>query len=238
MKQSSRHRRAPSDLSDSIHRQLNMYALAAAAAGVGMLALAQAAEAKIIYTKTNKQLPNGYSYLDLNNDKHNDFEFNVVNVIGGSTQILSVGAMSGNLIWGAGGSASALSAGVKVGPDKVHFQPGHDLMGKCALYQTWWGSWSVQCKGPWQNAQNRYLGLKFHIKNKIHYGWARLSVSGVDNATLTGYAYETIVKKAIITGKTKGPDVITVQPASLGHLARGASAIANWRGKQVSAAAH
>jgi hypothetical protein len=40
---------------------------------------------------------------------------------------------------------------------------------------------------------------------------------------LTGYAYETIPNKPIIAGKTKGPDVFTVQPGSLGHLARGAS---------------
>jgi hypothetical protein len=37
-------------LSDSVHHQLNMYALAASAAGVSVLALAQPAECKIIYT--------------------------------------------------------------------------------------------------------------------------------------------------------------------------------------------
>jgi hypothetical protein len=42
---------------------------------------------------------------------------------------------------------------------------------------------------------------------------------------LTGYAYETISGKGIIAGKTKGPDVTTVLPATLGHLAAGASAI-------------
>jgi uncharacterized repeat protein (TIGR03803 family) len=50
---------------------------------------------------------------------------------------------------------------------------------------------------------------------------------------LTGYAYETIANKSIIAGKTKGPDVVTVQPASLGHLARGASAIPAWRAKET-----
>jgi hypothetical protein len=33
-----------------MHHQLNMYALAASVAGVGVLALAQPAEAKILYT--------------------------------------------------------------------------------------------------------------------------------------------------------------------------------------------
>jgi len=47
---------------------------------------------------------------------------------------------------------------------------------------------------------------------------------------LTGYAYETIANKAIIAGRTKGPDVTAAQPTSLGHLAAGASAIPAWRG--------
>jgi hypothetical protein len=40
-------------LSKSVHQQLNMYAIAAGAAGVGVLALAGPAEAKIIYTQTH-----------------------------------------------------------------------------------------------------------------------------------------------------------------------------------------
>jgi hypothetical protein len=53
--------------------------------------------------------------------------------------------------------------------------------------------------------------------------------SYVIEATLTGYAYETIPNKPIIAGKTKGPDVITLEPATLGHLAQGASGISAWR---------
>jgi len=93
-------------------------------------------------------------------------------------------------------------------------------------------------QGPWLNAsgygkgvKNRYLGLKFLINGQAHYGWARLNLKLEGNAgkkittILTGYAYETIANKAIITGKTKGPDAITLQPATLGHLAAGASGI-------------
>jgi len=46
-------------LSSSMERGLKMYALAARAAGVGVLALAQPAEARIVYTKTNCILGNG-----------------------------------------------------------------------------------------------------------------------------------------------------------------------------------
>jgi len=101
--------------------------------------------------------------------------------------------------------------------------------------------------GPWIGNKRAYLGLKFKIDGKTHYGWARLHVlarltspvtARLIMATLTGYAYETIPNKAIIAGKTKGPDLITVQPASLGHLAAGASAIPAWRVKRTTATTH
>jgi hypothetical protein len=46
MKPSLRPPRTPSIISDSIHQQLNLYALAATAAGIGMLAIAQPAEGR------------------------------------------------------------------------------------------------------------------------------------------------------------------------------------------------
>ena len=75
-------------------------------------------------------------------------------------------------------------------------------------------------------AHNKYLGLKFRIHGKSHFGWARLNVECKAPklfGLLTGYAYETIPNKPIITGKTKSPDAITVRPATLGELAVGRS---------------
>jgi hypothetical protein len=69
--------RKPSNLSESLHRQLNMYALAASAAGVSLLALTQPAEARIVYTHVHRRLPiNRISPLDLNHDGQRDFTFN------------------------------------------------------------------------------------------------------------------------------------------------------------------
>ena len=97
---------------------------------------------------------------------------------------------------------------------------------------------SGTARGNWLNATNRYLGLKFTIHGKIHYGWARLSVQAqmppAITAILTGYAYETVPNKPIIAGKTHGKDVITLQDASLGHLARGASSIPAWRQREAT----
>jgi hypothetical protein len=74
MEQSSRVPRAPSDLSDLLHQRLSMYALAASAAGVGVLALAQPAEARIVYKATHVVVGrNGRYKLDLNHDKIADF---------------------------------------------------------------------------------------------------------------------------------------------------------------------
>jgi hypothetical protein len=53
----------------------------------------------------------------------------------------------------------------------------------------------------------------------------------------TGYADETEPNQPIMTGKTKGPDVITFDPATLGHVAVGASQIPAWRGARNRAGA-
>jgi hypothetical protein len=67
--------RIPSQLSKSAHHRLNMYALSACAAGVGILALAQPVKAEIIYTKAHVKLtPNHKFHLDLNHDGIKDFE--------------------------------------------------------------------------------------------------------------------------------------------------------------------
>ena len=86
---------------------------------------------------------------------------------------------------------------------------------------------SLKCwyRDKWRNEKRKYLGFSFVIKGQTHYGWARMNVIGCSangiSAVLTGYAYETVANKPIITGKTKGPDVITLEPGSLGALAAG-----------------
>jgi hypothetical protein len=220
-----------SSLASSLERRLNGYALAASAAGVGMLALAQTAEAKIIYTPTHVKVTNGLG-LDLNNDGINDFSFATSTTLANGFSVDVKPAYSNNLIWGKHwysnlGWASALRAGATIRASKK-FQASHTIM----CLTTHFGSGLF---GPWWYAHNRYLGLEFQINGQAHYGWARLNFKSCEfhevSGTLTGYAYETVPNKSIKTGKTHGPDVITVHDASLGHLARGASAIPAWREK-------
>jgi len=61
-------------LSSSLERGLKMYTLSACASGVGMLALAQPAEARIIYARAHHEITSGYPYaLDLNQNGIRDF---------------------------------------------------------------------------------------------------------------------------------------------------------------------
>ncbi|HXM21759.1 MAG TPA: hypothetical protein VN948_10895 [Terriglobales bacterium] len=247
MKHSSRRTRTTAELSDSVHRQLNMYALAAGAAGVGILALAQSAEARIVYTPTDQQIPPGFGtglYLDVNNDGINDFSF--VNFYSATSSNLGLWVSpvaASNEIFSAGASyAAALPAGVRIGPRGKFHKRAVAVMADGNSHST--------CGGPWKRAHNRYLGLKFWVKGKIHFGWARLNVNCVYpkaiRATLTGYAYETIPSKAIIAGATKGPDggeptasfnTRTPEPATLGMLALGAPRLAIWRREESVIAA-
>jgi hypothetical protein len=73
MKRSSGPRKT-AHLSEPAHHQLNMYALAAGAAGVGVLALTQPVEAKIVYTPAHRVIgPDSRYLLDLNHDGITDF---------------------------------------------------------------------------------------------------------------------------------------------------------------------
>ena len=230
MKCSPRPRRT-AQLSKSLNQQLNMYALAATAAGVGWLASVQPAEARIIYTKAHLVIPPGIAYgIDLTHDGFDDFQINNFYRMSRSyhtVDLFALGNFEGDAVAGVVKSAFsttyayALSRGAKIGPSLKFRKPGN-MLGVAR------GSSFYDVYGKWDNVRDRYLGLQLQIKGKVYFGWARLSVSFVSpriSAVLTGYAYETIPNKPIIAGKTKGPDVTTVSPASLGHLAAGASAI-------------
>ena len=222
-------------LSESLHQRLNSYALAASAAGVSLLALAQPSEARIVYTPTHHVIKPGHHYdLDLNHDGNSDFAIRVMSsqtssgLYGSSLRALPAGS---NAVEGAiGGYAYALKRGASINPRQYPF-----LGSLMALARAGGRPRGILHAGQWMNVGNRYLGLEAKIGGKNHYGWARFNVWVQQlsiTATLTGYAYETIPGKPIIAGKTHGKDVITVEPASLGHLARGASAIPAWRAKE------
>ena len=113
-------RRKTVKLPDSFHQRLNMYALAAGAAGVGMLALTQHAEAKIVYTKTHHVIGRNSSFaLDLNHDGTIDFQLGYYYRRGTSGFLASVRALpasrKGNQIEGTTAPYRLLAAALKPG---------------------------------------------------------------------------------------------------------------------------
>jgi hypothetical protein len=266
-----------SNLSDSVNRHLDAYAAAAVAAqktdrcglhigpchhspprwpylvgALGMLALAEPSEAKIVYTPASQRIQDGTFRFDLNHDgkadivlwqdcggyfNHCDFE---------AWPVQGNGVEQGT---GGEGWAAALKAGAEIGPSAQFNQASRVVMAVRGP------GTHPPPDGYWFYSQTRYLGVAFQIKGKTHYGWMRIKQSSEHGGTLTGYAYETIPGKAIKAGQTKGPDELTgsseaegpddpgpgaslsalvpqaPQPASLGMLALGARGVSLWRRK-------
>jgi hypothetical protein len=237
-----------------------MYALAAGAAGVGVLALAEPAEAKIVYTPAHIKIGLGGvpSYgLDLDHDGTNDFVIYAsrsysCDPVRCLYSLMVYSPIQGNAIAVRGGkfprsSAQALYAGGRIGPHRRFA----NIAGMAS--ETKYSSGKRIVAGHWINVTNRYLGFAFGGKGGTHYGWARLSVHVVKGpwsvkATLTGYAYETIPNKPIIAGATKEADddnqpagvsfkTNAPERATLGMLALGAPGLSIWRRKDDLVAA-
>lgn len=255
--------RAVAQLQPQLEKALSSYTRAALATGVGLIAIARSAEAKIVYTpgKIPIGVDGGPIFLDLNHDGKVDFILSNIFQTPTSdgfpsfaTLLVSASGVTRNQVLGRGTKshkvgllASALPAGYSVGAKKTRFQKSptvlmerlvvdffpYERMAKMYYYCSTWPPGCESYKsGQWLYKKNRYLGLKFVVKDEIHYGWARATVTRTskrfgDNsitATLTGYAYETVPNKPIITGKTKGQDVITLPVdarPTLGRLASG-----------------
>jgi hypothetical protein len=263
--------RGAAKLSESIHHQINAYTLAASAAGVGILALlpsaecvlsagvalagglalSEPAEAKIVYTPKNVVIEcshlgcSTHRSFDLNHDGIPDFGIFERFIKPGC--FLRARPAKGNFIEGQNRNASALKAAAAIDGTEPFIGSTYALMRE--------GTHSEHSFGSWKYAQSRYLGVKFQIKGKTHYGWVRLKNSSCLGATLTGYAYETIPGKAIKAGQTHGADDIETnpetmkledrgpgdsmnlvsdkpQPVSLGILALGAQGVPLWRRKE------
>ncbi len=250
MPHSSRMPRANSQFPSTLPKNLNAYALSAAATGVTLLAAAPPAGAKIIFTPVNGQIASGSKYaLDLNHDGvvdftlQNDFH-NSTTPFGEDLNI--VPAVKGNAVWQGPRerylqlTAAALPAGVPVNTGKpFEFQAVNMAYASLTAF-------TYVSGGPWKNVTNRFLGLKFLINGEVHYGWARLTVltdsrRETVKATITGYAYETIANQPILTGQISGTEeesAITTPATSdtvqLGLLALGSSGLALWRREETN----
>jgi hypothetical protein len=230
-------RRATTRINSKLDKNLAAYTAAAGAAGVALLAAAQPAQARVVYTPANTVVGyNNSALIDLNGDGTVDFSIGLVSGEH-SSFLFAQPKVAGNAVRVGNNGAPAGFFGVPVGQGEkfatsayAGFMAGAGTYGNSAFFD-----------GPWAGVTNRYLGVKFTITGQVHYGWVRLSVANWRHGgqiIITGYAYETIANENVVEGHVAGPSVATLSPtalqdrslpASLGILARGADGLAVWR---------
>ena len=251
MKQRVQRTKKIGKLAPAYQQQLTSYALAAAAAGVSVMALTVPSQGEIVYKRAHRVIGDGASFkLDLTGDKTVDLTIAnkrhshcTTDGFCSTSQYLNVKMAGTNQVVYNVYGAVAMKPGMQIGPGNV-WRGGIQRM---ASILASFGTGGVG--GSWVNVNSRYLGVKFEIKGQTHFGWARLNVHIqlplTITATLTGYAYETIPDKPITAGQTKGPNDATIEepnaslttppprPATLGTLALGASGRSIWRREQL-----
>jgi hypothetical protein len=226
-----------------ITKNWDKVALAASAVGVtgfGMLA-SLPLEAEVVYTPADIHVfrsRTGISFasVDLNNDGQADFQFMALwgaNFSSGADTVYSFLRVYGNTpsnqaLSTSRGLKAALPGGAQIGPAE-QFGP-NGLLASCDVF----GGKPFN-SGNWVNVTNRYLGVKFQISGETHYGWIRMT-ERCNDATITGYAYETVPNRPLFAGSAAAtrleplfPTPSAPQPASLGSLALGAPGLAIWR---------
>lgn len=231
---------------ENIDHRLKFYSLAAAAAGVSVLALSPLAEGSVVVTHKTISILGGAT-IDLNNDGVNDFQF--LTGAGGYVPsvyaTLAIAPLTGGKVVGGkrgvlGPYASALASGANIG-STAHFSSsvgrGELCIERGVSFQT---AYIHKYYGQWENlSSSRFLGVRFLIKGAIHYGWIRLTVTAL-SGTITEYAYETVANKKIEAGSTTDASAESIGPQvqkeglkrlgpSLGMLASGADTLGLWR---------
>ncbi|HEY6764148.1 MAG TPA: hypothetical protein VI386_05205 [Candidatus Sulfotelmatobacter sp.] len=229
--------RATVRINSKLEKKLAAYMATAGAAGVGLLAMAQPAEAKVVYTATNVVVSNPVA-IDLNQDGVTDFTLGFVPGYEHSFFVDVTPKVTGNAVRG-NGSAACGFFGVPVGPGEKFVT--NSYLGQGVRMAGFIGYGISSSFGPWANVTNRYLGFKFLINGQTHYGWARVSVTNeIRTVVLTGYAYETTPNKNIVEGHTFGPEKAAAlapmellapapESSTLGLLARGSDGLSIWR---------
>src|ERR1700721_2980635 len=142
--------RKTADLSESIHQQLNTYAISATAAGVGMLAFVQPSEAKIVYTPAHVHIAQnrGLFRFDLNHDGISDFGLS--NQFRSCSSSRCTGSLNAegegeNGVWSVRcntdySCAAALPRGTRVGP-RGRFPTARRLIMAVGNYDVFIGPW-------------------------------------------------------------------------------------------------
>jgi hypothetical protein len=218
---------------DRFEKLLADYLVTATATGVGLLALAQTADAKIVYTATNQLIKNETFSIDIHNGTNVEFRIMAnTDTLSGGQVVTAQGAGSTNEI--AMGQhlrfPLKFNQGSSIGSNsKIVWKKGRGTLAT---------TYNGQHHGYWPSAQG-YLGLRITLDGQWHYGWARLNVQAGE-AFLSGYAYETAANEPIHAGQTSGDaegGMRMRSGPSLGALALGAPGLVLWRREEPVAGA-
>lgn len=238
-------------LDGRLEKRLAMYAAAAGAAGVSMLALASPAQAEIVYTPAHIRVPQNGDFvpIDFSHDGVAEFSFWIRSYADFGPTYVDL-FIYGNHGLGAvettGAAPTArLASGAVISSAQRFIRPplvfGATLM-QLEEYYSQHGKNSF-CEGNWKQPEtDRYLGVKIFISGQAHFGWIRLSAgcqtgkgsAGV-NAIITGYAYNTEPGQPILAGQQNtetGDSQMSRDRGTLGQLALGAQGVDLWRPKE------
>jgi hypothetical protein len=224
-------------LSAPVEQHLKAYAMAAAAAGVGVMALTSSAHAQVVYTPASIKVTDGDLFLDFNCGPAIQFfvanRMEGPNFYGNSNRELELNGSLNASVMADGAGPLALPAGSVVGSSRAFTNAYRNERVMASAYKSIYYFTYTGVRGNWANTKQAFLGLKFEIQGQTHYGWAEFSVdAAVKNrkqflvhATLLGYAYEATPNQSIMTGQTSGAtaaETVLPQPGTLQGLAQGA----------------
>ena len=162
-------------------------------------------KAKIIYTDINPDttisVTSGIQmsyYLDLNNDGQFDFDFRHFNP--GFMKAVEVYCYPDGNIEGVlcdYQTPKALNLKEEIGPSAGTWVNTFSGSVNSALFLI-----SDDLPGSaWDNAKDKYIGLRFQLSGNWFYGWARLDISaGVSSFTIKDYAYNDVPNEMIKAG--------------------------------------
>lgn len=241
--------------SKNLNRQMSQYALAAAVAGVSLLALSEPAASEVVVTRKTIPIPISTEgglrnpvKISLSNNGINNFSFFL-----SSAPVRQPGVLTANSAGTNGSDNQILAGGNFYGlalplprGTKISSHPASGVFSFMPLIEaTDTSGGSFYTRGYWGgNLKDRYLGVRFKTGGQYHYGWIRLTVTTdvkqekpTLTATITGYAYETVPNKPILAGTAGTASAETHAPeqsqnrdgASLGILALGSEGLPLWR---------
>jgi hypothetical protein len=219
-------------ISEGLDSQLKLYVLSAGAVSVSLMALAHPAAGEIVYTQVHHVLPVSpdFQYVDLNGDGVPDVAFlhYTYGLSYSQNSVINVDAHKNAVIGIDKRYAEPLEEGAVIGTS-ADFKGGVRSMAHNRVLDAAHKNYRL---GPWNDVQNRYLGVSFKIGDETHYGWIRMSVIDPSfplEVVITGYAYETEPNKALRAGQTSGDSgnggrsgAVAPAEGSLGALAMGA----------------